>query len=201
MKKLLCIMFVVALCTPCLSQMIGGDLKPVDLPEDGGVWHLSVIGQLDGPECREVIDWMSTNRYLTSFRRQVHWHTISPDTAIFKERVKDTIAGVPAIRLQDSKGRIVYESKLSEIPYTSDGLYKALYNSVERYKKMSGCPLRPHRPDDTKPPVIRPDIPPVVPEPENHFGDKERLAVLLCAVCGILGFGVAWYKHYNTKKK
>jgi hypothetical protein len=121
---LLAALLVFMLLRSCSAQGVVGMDKVLTLPEDGTKWHISVIGTDE--RYKELLAWFESPT-LKKLRDQVHFHPISDKTGIQAYQVK----GLPTVRLQDDKGRVLYEASGDSIPATAEGLYGAMARAIK----------------------------------------------------------------------
>jgi hypothetical protein len=117
-------LLVLLLCRSCHAQGVVGMEKTIKLPEDGTKWHISVIGTDE--RYKELVQWFEAG-VLKDLRSQVHFHPISDKTGIQAYQAK----GLPTVRLQDDKGRVLYEAAGDRIPATAYGLYGAMARAIQ----------------------------------------------------------------------
>jgi len=115
----------------------------VNLPQDQGKWYISVVGDANDARYRTVLSWFDTHENLKHLKDQVHFCPVKSNTAIYKERYAPNVKGLPTVRVQDSKGVVIYEVAGLAIPLTPDALYAAIANDVQ---VAQGCrPILPWR--------------------------------------------------------
>jgi len=165
----------ILLCGSCYGQGVVGMEQVVDLPEDGTKWHVSVVGT--GEQYNELIRWFESDDNLKSLRGQVHFHPISDKDGIQAYNVP----GLPAVRLQDDKGKVLYEAWGENIPITSQGLYGAMARAIRP------CPWDQPDPPD---PVDSGGGPPRV-----DFVVDWRLLIIVAAL--VAGLAYRFYEGEN----
>lgn len=201
----LTIVLLVAMATLATAQSNYGvsvEDRVVNLPNDGARWYLSVVGDANESQYRTILEWFNTDERLRDFRSQVHYCPIERSTAVFKERYRTNTSSLPTVRLQDSKGVVVYEADGKQLPFTASGLYGALANATRKVLGVELCPWR-KRNDPTPTPEPKPTpIPDPDPAPAPNEGapvvepanDIAPLIAVVLAVVGLLvggGVGVA----------
>jgi len=189
--------------------------KPtINLPQDQGKWYVSVVGDQANQQYRQIANWFQTNRDLRKLRYQTHYNEILLGTATYEERYKPNVKGLPTVRIQDSKSRVVYEASGNNIPYSAGGLYAAIAKAVVKAKNGSwSCPRPCPRPaPDPSPPDTDPEPAPIddgaAPDvtPPNSFDSAIQDGVVALLVCDfvisfLVGFAVSWYRQYNTMQR
>jgi len=128
MRKYVVICFLVAGFLACASAFGASDR--IDPPQDQGKMHLSIVGNANDPTFRTVTDWFYDDWFLMHFREEVHYHEVTTNTEIFRERYEPNIAGLPTIRLQRADGVVIYESWDLTIPDTPEELALCLHWAV-----------------------------------------------------------------------
>jgi hypothetical protein len=205
------ILFLIAAIVLALTARIclGEEVKV--LPEDGGKWYISVIGQTGEKQYEEVLGWFDSGD-LKDLKDQVHFNAVPTDSPMF-EHYQAERASLPVVRVQAADGEVVYEAAGKQLPWSRDSLYGAIANSAGEFLR------RHHRERDQKPvqpdpkPILKPilDPPPVPlnnggapilrPRPllgclGNFIGSLLEVAgVILCVVAMLIGFGISrWEK-------
>jgi len=128
----------------------------VELPEDGGVWHTTIVyGQSreTDPESRRIAAWFATDPKLRSLVAQTKVHQFTTGDKLYRERYSQQMGGeTPQIWLQRSDGKVVYKKAGAKIPSSARDLANAIDLAIEQ---CPDCPKRP-RP---RPPAPQPDSP------------------------------------------
>jgi len=193
--------------------------RVINLPNDSEKWYLSVVGVDGEARYEKILAWFDGDDALKQLRLQVHFRKINNDTVIYRTRYASNVRGLPTVRLQKSKGEVVYEASGNDLPLTAGGLYGALANASSQaqdfgiFRPWGGrrnkcpdgrCPIKPEpvKPDKEDPP----------PAPVDDGGAPEMAAqsgfdmnsagigagvALLCAGVGSgLSVFVQWYRKY-----
>lgn len=168
---LLCCCTILAAPARCDSVTINGVLaeeKIVNLPQDAGKWYVSVVGDPNDPQYQTIIKWFDTHAKLQILKDQVHFNPVTSDSAMYQERYRPNVSGLPTVRLQRHDGETIYEAAKENIPFTADGLYGAIADSVNKVQQRKYVlPYRRNnheQPDKTPSPTPSPDDDPV-PQP------------------------------------
>lgn len=219
-KYLLFVLCVLLVASPCLAGVTGGVLteeRVVRLPNDEAKWHVSVVGETGSGEYSAVLAWFDEGK-LADLKRQVHFHQVGTDSAIYESRYKPNVKGLPTVRVQKPDGTVVYEASGDSIPITPEGLYSAIAIEVNgaqgfrailpwRRKMENRCCPRP--PANPEPPNAEPVDPPAQPlgdggPPEMEGGTAGWQVAFWAILSGLLGLmagGViglveAWKEKY-----
>lgn len=193
----------------------------INLPEDGGAWHVSVVVDADWrtkAEQRTLVSWFYTHPTLCSLRTQAHWHLYTSGNPIYQERLRRALgSAVPAVLVQDQYGQVVYRGAVQvatdahplrapaaayeTLPAEPDLLVGRLRFLFQRFRDRNcpgpgPCPT----PDDTPPDEVEP-APDEFPVPINDTPDLGQeaaekktqwiLPVWVPIVCGIGGLIIA----------
>ncbi len=106
--------------------------RVIDLPMDSQKWYISVIGDPDDARFKRILLQFDRNEYLKNLKSQVHFWVVPTDGPAYGARYEKNTKVVPAIRVQQSNGNVVWEAASGEIPATPGGLYAAIRNSSLR---------------------------------------------------------------------
>ena len=146
MKQLLLAMLCLfAITTLCYADTVNGVLaeeRVINLPLDSGKWYISVVGDTDNVQYQTILQWFDENQDLKKLKNQVHFCRIASNTAIYRERYSMNVKGLPTVRFQNHAGVVLYEAAGKYLPYTSEGLYGALANSVYKVQRRLLLPWR-----------------------------------------------------------
>lgn len=104
--------------------------RVVDLPKDQNKWHLSIVGDPGDSQYKTILSWFDIDASLKKLKYQVHFREIDNNTEIYRARYAPNVKGLPTVRLQKSKGEVVYESHGKYLPISAGGLYGAIANSA-----------------------------------------------------------------------
>jgi len=196
MRKYVVICFLAAGFLVCASAFGASDR--IDPPQDQGKMHLSVVGNATDPTFRAVTDWFYDDWFLMHFREKTHYHEVTTDTEIFRERYEPNVTGLPTVRLQKADGVVIYESWGRTIPDTPEELALCLHWAVF----ASEFPWRNLDSEQCNPwkrccPMPTPE-PEVVVIPEEESPDYLWLKIML--VLTAITVGVAIGVAYEWKK-
>lgn len=114
--------------------------KIVQLPQDGGKWHLSLWfrNKTDDTASRRLAGYFSSDEILRQIATQaiVHEHDASRPDPVFAERYADSAA--PGVLLQNSRGQVLYKASGDNIPTTSAELADEILAAIGI--KAQDCP-------------------------------------------------------------
>jgi len=221
-RFLLCAVAILAIAAPCLTLAADGVLvkeRVVNLPQDGSKWYVSLYGDKDDPTLGELERWFDSHVGLIDLARQTHYRTYHSDTTLFKERYAKDTPVLPAVKIQQANGVVVYKAAGDHIPYSPDALYTAMANATQNVIETGGVFRRPKRPVlpwrrkiedelrncnpqpiDDEPPQLDPPPAPIddggppkleiEPEPEPESAGLPAWAIVLMGVGSGLG-GIA----------
>jgi hypothetical protein len=224
--SVLCLLAVFAVVVPCLGDTVNGVLaedRVVNLPQDAGKWHVSVVGNATDPRYNEIVGWFDTNASLKKLKNQVHFCPVTTGTAIYQARYSSNVKALPTVRLQKPDGTVVYEAAGKNIPMTAAGLNGALAGAVstasglrpvlpwrrEMERRCPGpCPNpQPNpqpQPDPEPQPIDDGGTPNVDPEPVEStvpWGVLPLLCVTGLAVGLACGYGRQLYQKLHPAVK
>ena len=208
MKRFL--MILVLLAIPCMA--IAGTEERVAPPQDQGAWYVSVFGDPADAKFQQLKSWFKTNEGLKALRDQVHYNEYASDQLRFK-RYEKTLPGLPCVRMQNEKGKVIGEYWSDNTPITSDALYRAMRSDLQNkaewglFRKRRGCPNNQPAPTPTPtpppvapPPATPPVGPPVLPpDPQEPEAPCFPWVVAILAWLTSAGVGVAqgWKKEHE----
>lgn len=176
--------------------------RVVALPQDQGKWYVSVVGDYNDARYGQVLGWFDSNENLKKLKDQVQFCPVVSGGSIYRERYAANIKGLPTVRVQDSKGKIIWEGVGNEIPMTAEGLYGAIAGGVAKASGLAeACPWR--RKNSPSPSPTPPPTPDPAPQPIDDGGAPEVvdntdstvsglvLGVLITGIlaCGLFGVG------------
>lgn len=148
-RYLLCAVLLCAAIAPFAIAADGVlcEERIANLPQDGGKWHVSLFGDRNDPKLAKLEDWFKSHERLSDLRGKVHYHVYYSDMPIFKLRYQKDTPVLPAIKVQEADGAVVYGATRDSIPYSADALYSAIAiagNEVQGIR--AGVPWRLKRP-------------------------------------------------------
>lgn len=130
--------------------------RVIDLPEDGGRYHLSLFlaDDWESRPLRRVHDWFGSDARLAALRAQCHFHVYTPTTHPW--RSGSYLANeTPAVILQRRDGYVVFKVSGHNVPESASQLADLI----------ADCRPRPRpTPPTPTPPSPHPDLPPVIPD-------------------------------------
>jgi hypothetical protein len=219
MKRILILLMLLALPMAATAGEVQYDAQErvVNLPQDGGLWYVTLFGDATSGRYAEVQSWLRSDFRLQHLISQCHYNEYSTNDIRFRARYAANIPGLPCVRIQNSMGQVVSEWWGEYLPVTADSLYNGIRDDLlnpELFnrRRCNPCPRRPcpgpvcprpnpkpepepkPEPPNDKPPVL----PPADPEPEPKRSTLPPWwAMLTAAVLGA-GFGVVqeWQKLY-----
>lgn len=185
----ICRWLLVALClfagvTFCLASQE----RVVRLPEDGSKWYVSVVG--DGDRYQEILGWFNTHDKLIEVKNATHFCPITTKSPLYQERYAPNCKALPTVRVQDSKGVVIYEAAGKKIPMTAGGLYAAISKATDGHELLPWRRRHSHPQPQPQPVVVTPQPnPDPAPEPIDDGGtlvlDGAAEWGCLIIVCGL----------------
>ena len=168
----------------------------VNLPEDGNLYHISVVVHDDWqarPVDRQLVGLWSSDRRLLSLRAQTNYHFYTQGDATYQANLAHAIPDVPAVVVQDASGKVHYKASGNAVAEPK-GILKNLLAKI-----CPNCPRPGPKPNDTPAPVPTPQ--PVVPDtpviPDTPFIDETETeqfpwALLVGVVVVAAGGSLVW---------
>ena len=201
--------------------------RVINLPADQGKWYVSVVGDATNVQYQTIVQWFDTNAHLKNLKNRVHFCPVTIGLAVYQERYASNVKGLPTVRFQQPNGVVIYEAAGNNLPFTAEGLYGAMADSINKmqirpillpWRRNHGCPgpcpgpqpdpldpidpLDPYDPVDPEPQPIIPE-PPISPEPPIDPVQSDLPPILLMALVLIvsagIGVGVQWRDTYAKK--
>ncbi len=212
MKKFLVPMLVALLVVA--ANLFAAEEQIVNLPQDQNMWYISAVGE-KGQVYDNLLAKFDAGK-LKTLKQQVHFCPVTTDTAIYAERYKNNVKGLPTVRVQEADGAIVYEASGEAINVSGDSLFLEIASAVKRRELLPW--RRNHsRPQPQPSPQPQPIIPFVdpAPAPLNNGGapDLGPLSVgpsetdigigicLVMVVLGVIAGEIAASKALHSEKK
>jgi hypothetical protein len=206
----ICLLGLLLFANTCFANDgVLSEERVIRLPQDQTKWHVSVVGK-DDAAYRKVLGWFDSGG-LKKLRDQVHFHPVTPDMPIYKERYAPSIKVFPTVRVQDDKGVTVYEAAGDKIPMTGEGLYAAIASAVNGSEELLPWRRRHNQPSpqpdpgpqpqpqpDSDPGPIDNDGPPVV-DSESLVAWPALIVVGLFLAALMVGQVEAWKKSKASK--
>jgi len=166
MKKFLACLLLCSITT----VMFAAEEQVVNLPQDQTKWYISVVGE-KGPAYDNLIAQFEQGK-LKQLKNQCHFCPVTTDTAIYAERYKNSIKGLPTVRVQEADGAVVYEAAGKSIPDSIAGLYDSIVSAIQRRELLPW--RRNHsRPQPSPQPSPQPIFTDPAPQPLNGGGAPE----------------------------
>jgi hypothetical protein len=184
----------------------------VNMPQDQGKWHISVISDKGD---NRILDWFDSNSKMKTLKNSVQFHPVTTDSLIYKERYATNggdakITALPCVRLQNADGVIAYQACGSQIPMTAEGLYAAISEAVKcagdrkeilPWRRNHSNPTPKPEPEPEPilppvPPVSPPDITPVI-EPANS--SSTLIGIAACVGGLVVGIGIGQWKKLQER--
>jgi hypothetical protein len=173
--------------------------RVINLPQDQGVYYLTVFGQAGEPRYEQVRSWFQSHAGLANAAAQTKFNTIGADSVMFAERYARTVRQTPCVRLQTASGEVVFEISGADIPMSAEALHSAMAASCLRWGRKNyhyhyQCPVEPQPQPAPQPPQPVPQpAPQPVPKPVN---DLPPWWLLL--IPAALGAGVGLVEKYHA---
>jgi len=205
-------------CPQCVQAVEVVEQK-VAPPQDSQRWYFSLFA--DESTANLYSGWVGSNVTLNKLQSQTHFQVYAPSSVMYKQRYASNTKA-PCIRLQDSKGFVVYEAVGKNIPKSADALAIQLASAIKSYSGPASGPFRkgscpcgpdcdckscPWRKDKPQPtpqpqpePTPEPDGPPVIDdEPVSPASNwPSPWAIAASAAVGIgLGGRRSWINAYR----
>lgn len=190
------------------ASQCNAEERVIKLPQDGGKWYISVIGNPNDRQYKSILRRFNLNVHLKALKIQVHFWIVPSNGKAFKERYSHNTKTLPTIRVQQHDGKIVWEASRSDIPLTAEGLYAAIRDSSRETMALlpwrrngTILPWRDHMEDQCRPrPQPEPNVTPIfldpLPAPLDDCGPPEfedtgppTWAVILSALSAALAGG------------
>ena len=154
------------------------------LPEDGGLYHISVIVNDDWtmrPVDKRLVGLWAREWRPVSLKSQVAYHFYTRSDPTYQANLAHAIPDVPAVVVQDASGQVRY--KASGAGVVGDGPIRGVLNRLCPNCPKPGPEPAPEPEPSPEPgpePVVIPDTP--APQPEPKPADDFPWAVLIGAV-------------------
>lgn len=137
----------------------------VELPEDGGVWHLSLFVHADWQSRkadREVVAAFEADPQLRSLKAQAKYHLYTEADPMYRQRFAQHVPVLPAVMLQRGNGEVVFKSSAGNLDPPALGGQVA--TQIYQYRCDNGyCyPVQP-KPTPSPTPVFDPPLRGLVP--------------------------------------
>jgi hypothetical protein len=206
MKRFL-LALVLVLAIPCVA--IADTEERVAPPQDQGAWYVSVFGDQSDVTFQRIKGWFKTHEGLKSLRDQVHYNEYASDQLRFK-RYEKTLPGLPCVRMQNEKGKVISEYWADNIPIASEALYRAIRGDLQNKaegclfgkRRRKSCPNR-NPPAPTPPQVEPPSTPPLVKPvlPPDPVAEKSGFPWLLAVLSTLIGAGIGVAQGYQKERE
>ena len=144
--------FIFALLLMLTSEVAVGQ-ELTKLPQDQDKWYLTVFGTPGEAKYEAVKKWFSQEP-LQDVKRQTHYNAFRSDSTMFSERYSSSTKDLPCVRLQNAKGKVIYQASGSNVPGTPEALYDSMAQTLQG---TENCPWK-------KTPPKEPDPEPAVPD-------------------------------------
>lgn len=176
--------------------------EEISLPQDQDKQYISVVGDKDDAQYRELLGWFDSHVGLADLKQQARYHAITTDQVVFKVRYKPNIKGLPTIRVQEHDGVVIYEKAGDKLPTTDDDLYWEIVNSTFTsqlpWRHQGSRPLlrRCRPPQEEEEPEPEPVV--IIPsQPKPTFPLKEIL-IFIGAFCvgAVAGIVIEWQQTH-----
>ena len=124
----ICLLLAALVAVPVFADIatVNGVLaeeRVVSLPQDGGKWYVSVVGNANDAAYLRLLVWFDNNASLKALKNKVHFCPVTTGTPIYQERYASNVKGLPTVRVQkDTEGqrRGGLRGRRENIPMTAD---------------------------------------------------------------------------------
>ena len=188
----------------------------VNLPQDQGKWHISVVNDKGD---NRILDWFDANSKMKSLKTSVHFHSVTTDSVVYKERYATNegdakITALPCVRVQNPEGVIVYQACGNQIPMTAEGLYAAISEAVNYaangagdrkeilpWRRNHSNPTPKPEPEPAPEPAPEPIVPvtPDTPAVEPDSSSSTAIGIAACIAGLVVGIGIGQWKKLHDK--
>lgn len=154
-------------CALLTSAACAAAQEVLFLPEDGGLWHTTLIFPEDdasGGASRRLSEHFAHSPRLKKLATQTSLHRYTPSDPLFVTRYAPYFGGVfPALLIQRADGEVIYKVSGDAIPQDGEQLADEIAQAIDQC-----CPLRPKpqptpRPTPQPGPSPSPSITPEIP--------------------------------------
>lgn len=139
------------------------------LPQDAADCHTSLYVNADWrrrPLDRKLMAWFEYDPGILSVRGQTHSHVYTTKHRLFRERYRKTVPVLPAVRVQQPDGKVLYQVSDKAIPASPGQLADEMAGCLFKNRKKRRNPEPAPTPDvDVDVDVVPvPPIPDVIPD-------------------------------------
>jgi hypothetical protein len=188
--------------------------RVIDLPQDQNRWYVTVIGDPDNAQFRQITAWFNTHPELVQIARATHYSEMSTRSTMYTGRCNQSAQfappSTPCIRIQDQTGNVVYQVSGKNIPLSPEGLVNSMQATCFRRRQAAPAPSPYNYHYHFQVPDKQPEQQAVKPKEENQIedvfnrgGSMIEIPVWAYFVIGILmvgvGVGVEWVKEYRKR--
>lgn len=165
----------------------------IELPADSGIWHTLLFvhdGWQAHEDCRRLVAWFDTEPGLVSLKSQTKFWVYTESNPYYRQHFAGTLHALPAVRVQNAEGYLIYQASGRNIPRGPADLRRAITREVRAKCPGPYCFPDQRPAPDSVPPEPAPDVIPdsVAPAPEPEENAKEEddnsIFTLLAALAG-----------------
>lgn len=196
---------------PVLMQAASGTAQPppdqplvyeervLDLPEDAGVWHTTIVYPEKHPSdvaSRRLAAALSSEARLRSLLAQTKTHTYATSDPLWRQRLQQHYGvTAPALIVQQPDGRVCYKASGNNLPGDARLLADQIATSLEQCRPRP-TPTPQPTPAPLTPAVTIPDIGPTTPAALD--GDSSLLWMVIVPILAGLGGLLQEWKQSNV---
>ena len=144
-KAFLVFIFLLVVVSICRAA----EERVINLPEDGGKWYVSVVGD-NNSQYQEILKWFDA-KPLSDLKAKTHFNPVTSDSAMFADRYKKNTGALPMVRVQDNDGGVIFELAGDKLPGSATSLYAAIADSVSKSEARSRRQHQQPQPETPKP--------------------------------------------------
>lgn len=173
--------------------------RVLDLPEDAGVWHTTIVYPEHAPSdaaSRRLAAALSSEARLRSLVAQTKTHTYATSDPLWQRRLQQHYGvTAPALIVQQPDGRVCYKASGNNLPEDARVLADQIANSLAQCRPRPTPSPQP-TPAPPGPAVTIPDIGPTTPATET--GDASLLWMVAVPILAGLGGLLQEWKQSNV---
>lgn len=185
--------------------------RVIDLPQDHNRWYVTVIGDPDSAQYRQITEWFATHPDLRKIAQATHYTEMSTRSTMYAGRCNQSAQfappSTPCIRIQDHSGNVVYQVSGRNIPLSPEALVNSMQATCFR-RQAQPSPYNIHYhfqiPEKEQSAPLKPkeenQIQDVFNEAKSSMFEIPTWAYFCMGIAAVvLGVAVEWVKEYRKR--